>query len=237
MSRARSEEPRTIDGMIPTVFVICGPSGCGKSTLIGRLMADFPGRFGFSVSHTTRQPRVGEIHGVHYCFTSKERIESEISDGLFLEHALVHGNHYGTSFAAVESVTQTGKICILDIDVQGVENVKRSDKIDQAKIVYTMLVPPSIEELERRLRGRSTDTEEVIVKRLARAKEELEYAEKKNGFWDEILVNDDIDNCYRHLVDLVNRKFHLSTPSGSPKGSKLFTLSAKKAPVGEIFTD
>jgi guanylate kinase len=227
-NRARSEEPRAIDEQIPSIFVICGPSGCGKSTLISRLMSDFPGRFGFSVSHTTRQPRAGEINGVHYNFTTNEKIEAEINAGLFLEHALVHGNHYGTSFAAIDSVTNTGKICILDIDIQGVENVKKSDKVDQSKVVYAMLVPPSIEELERRLRGRQTDSDEVIVRRIARAREEMEYAKKTNEFWDAILVNDNIDNCYDSLVELVGRKFQLVSPVGSPKGSKLFTLSARK---------
>jgi guanylate kinase len=237
VNRARSEEPRPAEGSTPTVFVICGPSGCGKSTLISRLMADFPGRFGFSVSHTTRQPRVGEINGVHYNFTTKQKIKSEIAAGLFLEHALVHGNHYGTSFAAIDSVTNTGKICILDIDVQGVENVKKSDNIAQADVVFAMLIPPSIEELERRLRGRSTDSNEVIARRLERAREEMEYVRKPGGFWDAVLVNDDIEKCYNSLVDLVNRKFRLSTPVGSPKGSKLFTLSARKAPAGEVFID
>jgi guanylate kinase len=134
-------------------------------------------------------------------------------------------------------VTNTGKICILDIDVQGVENVKKSDKIAQADVVFAMLIPPSIEELERRLRGRSTDSNEVIARRLERAREEMEYVHKPEGFWDAILVNDDIEKCYNSLVDLVNRNFRLSTPVGSPKGSKLFTLIARKAPAGEVFID
>lgn len=226
--RARSEEPRPDSEERPTIFVLCGPSGCGKSTLIARLMSDFPGRFGFSVSHTTRQARVGEINGVHYNFTTKEKIEGEIEAGLFLEHALVHGNHYGTSFAAIDSVIDAGKVCILDIDVQGVENVKRSSKVDQSKVVYAMLIPPSIEELERRLRGRSTDSEEVILRRVARARDEMEYAKREDGFWDGILVNDKIERCYSDLVELLNRKFHLCTPSSSPKSSKVFTLSARK---------
>ena len=235
-SRAKSEEPRPADAEMPTIFVLCGPSGCGKSTLISRLMSDFPGRFGFSVSHTTRQPRIGEINGVHYNFTSSEKIEAEIAADLFLEHAFVHGNHYGTSFAAIDSVINTGKICILDIDVQGVENVKKSNKIEQAKVVYAMLVPPSIEELERRLRGRCTDSDEVITRRISRAKEEMEYAKKPNGFWDAILVNDDIQNCYDSLVELVGRKFHLLSHVGSPKNSKHFTISARK-PTANQFSD
>jgi guanylate kinase len=192
-------------------------------------MADFPGRFGFSVSHTTRQPRVGEINGVHYNFTDKERIVADIEAGLFLEHALVHGNHYGTSFAAIRSVIETGKICILDIDVQGVETLKASDKIDQTRVVYAMLVPPSIAELERRLRARSTDADDVIQRRIHRAEAEMEYA-KRSGFWDAILVNDQIDLCYETLLELVHSRFRLDSGRSSPKGSKIFTLSARKGP-------
>lgn len=226
--RSRSEDPRPDSEKSPTIFVLCGPSGSGKSSLVSKLMGEFPGRFGFSVSHTTRQPRVGEINGVHYNFTTKEKIQDEIAAGLFLEHALVHGNYYGTSFAAIDSVIDTGKICILDIDVQGVDNLKSSPQVDQSTVVYAMLIPPSIEELDRRLKGRCTDSEEVIQRRVTRAREEMEYAKKSDGFWDAILVNDDFDRCYSDLLDLVSRKFRLSTPSASPKGSKLFTLSARK---------
>lgn len=228
ISRARSDEPRPVDmNSTPNIFVLCGPSGCGKSTLIGRLMSEFPGRFGFSVSHTTRQPRVGEINGVHYNFSEPAKMQADVDAGLFLEHAIVHGNHYGTSFAAIDSVVGNGKICILDIDVQGVETVKRSPKIDQSKVVFVMLVPPSLAELEKRLRGRSTDSEEVIVKRLARARDEMEYRDRKD-FWDFILVNDEIDVCYNILKNLVESKFRLGHDL-SPKGSKVLgTLSARK---------
>lgn len=209
-ARARSEDtrPDSSRDVLPSVFVLCGPSGCGKSTLIGKLMADYPGRFGFSVSHTTRQPREGEINEVHYIFTEKEKMQDEILQGHFLEHALVHGNHYGTSFRSVQSVIGAGKICILDIDVQGVEKVKASKNIDQKTVVYAMLTPPSVEELERRLRGRKTDSEGQIVKRIERAKDELEYA-RKSDFWDAILVNDTIESCYEKLLDLMEHRFKL----------------------------
>ena len=217
---------------MPNIFVLCGPSGCGKSTLIARLMGDYPGRFGFSVSHTTRQPRVGESNGVHYHFTDTVRMQAEVDAGMFLEHAIVHGNHYGTSFAAIDSVIGNGKICILDIDVQGVDNMKKSTKIDQSRVVYVMLVPPSIEELERRLKSRSTDSHEVIARRVERAAEEMKYTSKED-YWTAIVVNDNIDHCYSTLVELVERQFRLgdrsSSTANSPKSSNLLgTLSARK---------
>ena len=219
MMRPRSEEPRPELGVLPNILVFCGPSGCGKSTLIGHLMSDYPGRFGFSVSHTTRAPRVGEINGVHYHFVDPSQMEPEDQ---FLEHAIVHGNHYGTSFEAINSVILAQKICILDIDVQGVDAMKKSDRIDQSRVVYVMLIPPSITELETRLRRRSTDKEEVIGNRLRRASEEIKWRTKEN-FWDVVLVNDDIEECYKKLEDVIVLFFKIN-PS-----SQLGTLSARKS--------
>ncbi len=219
--RSRSAEPGAAMGAIPNIFVICGPSGCGKSTIISRLISDYPGRFGFSVSHTTRAPRPGEIPGVHYNFTDREKMESGIRSGNFLEHAEVHGNHYGTSYTAVDAVAETGKICILDIDVQGVESIKESDRIPDDKTVFLMIIPPSIEALESRLRGRLTETEETIHRRVERGREEMKYANRQD-FWDQIVVNDDIEECYLEIKKLLLVKFHL-TPTHHP-------LTAAKAP-------
>jgi hypothetical protein len=99
-------------------ILIAGPSGVGKGTLINKLMADFPSTFGFSVSHTSRPPRPGEVDGVHYHFSDRDTMAKEIADGLFLESADVHGKYYGTSFKSVDDVADAGKICILDIDIQ-----------------------------------------------------------------------------------------------------------------------
>ncbi|RLM98416.1 guanylate kinase 1-like [Panicum miliaceum] len=130
--------------------VISGPSGVGKGTLIAKLMKDYPSKFGFSVSHTTRSPREKEIDGVHYHFTERSKIEKDISEGKFLEFAHVHGNVYGTSIEAVESVTDEGKRCILDIDVQGARSVRASS----LEAIFIFVCPPSFEELEKRLRAR-----------------------------------------------------------------------------------
>jgi len=179
-------------------IVICGPSGVGKGTLIERLRKEFPDKFGFSVSHTTRKPRSGEQDGVHYYFTTVEEMKQAISEGKFMEHANVHGNLYGTSKVAVEKVLVMGKICILDIDVQGADQVKKSS----LKPRYVFIAPPSIEELEKRLRGRGTESEENIRKRLHNAQGELDYL-KKPEFWDVVLTNDDFETTYQKLKEWI----------------------------------
>jgi len=174
--------------------VISGPSGVGKGTLIAKLMKDYPSKFGFSVSHTTRSPREKEIDGVHYHFTERSKIEKDISEGKFLEFAHVHGNVYGTSIEAVESVTDEGKRCILDIDVQGARSVRASS----LEAIFIFVCPPSFEELEKRLRARGTETEEQIQKRLRNARAELDQSNSP-GLFDHLLVNDDLETCYEKL--------------------------------------
>jgi guanylate kinase len=178
--------------------VICGPSGVGKGTLIDKLVEDFPERFGFSVSHTTRKPRPGEKDGVHYTFVEKAAMEKEIAEGKFLEHARVHDNIYGTSFAAVDAVSNAGRVCVLDIDVQGAELVKKS----ALDAVFVFIAPPSMAELERRLRGRGTEKEESIKTRLANAGKEMEKT-KEDGFFDRVIVNDTIHTSYCSLKAVV----------------------------------
>mmetsp|Transcript_8243 Transcript_8243/g.12679 ORF Transcript_8243/g.12679 Transcript_8243/m.12679 type:complete len:198 (+) Transcript_8243:84-677(+) len=181
----------------PQPVVICGPSGVGKGTLIELMNKRFPNdQFGFSVSHTTRKPRPGEEDGVHYNFTTVEAMKKEIEEGKFIEHAEVHGNFYGTSIAAVESVQSSGKICILDIDVQGAESVKKSSLTP----IYIFIAPPSMEQLESRLRGRGTEKEESILKRLAGAGKEIEYS-KVEGNFDKVFVNDDLKTTENDLAN------------------------------------
>ena len=128
--------------MAPRPVVVCGPSGVGKGTLINKLMAEFPETFGFSVSHTTRAPRPGEEDGVHYHFAEKAEMEAQIANGEFLEYARVHENVYGTSLAAVAAVADQGKICILDIDVQGAEICKKAASLNAR---FLFVSPPSVE--------------------------------------------------------------------------------------------
>ncbi|KAK4755409.1 hypothetical protein SAY87_009166 [Trapa incisa] len=179
-------------------IVISGPSGVGKGTLINKLMEEFPLLFGFSVSHTTRSPRNMEKDGIHYHFTQKGAMERDIKEGKFLEYASVHGNLYGTSIEAVEMVADEGKRCILDIDVQGARSVRASS----LEAVFIFICPPSMEELENRLRARGTETEEQILKRLRNAKTELEQG-VSSGLFDHILYNDNLEECYGRLKKLL----------------------------------
>ncbi|KAJ6801987.1 guanylate kinase 1-like [Iris pallida] len=187
-----------VTGDAPKPIVISGPSGVGKGTLIAKLMKDYPTTFGFSVSHTTRAPRVKEVNGVHYHFTERSVMEKDIREGKFLETASVHGNLYGTSIEAVETVTSAGKRCILDIDVQGARSVRASS----LEAIFVFVCPPSFEELEKRLRSRGTETEEQVQKRLRNAKAELDQG-RSPGLFDHILVNDDLEKCYENLKKLL----------------------------------
>ncbi|KAG7342474.1 guanylate kinase [Nitzschia inconspicua] len=179
-------------------LVICGPSGVGKGSLIERLMQRYPDTFGFSVSHTTRSPRPGEVHGQHYFFSTLEEMQQEIEDGQFVEHANVHGNLYGTSKKAIERLQLENKITILDIDRQGVMTVKESGLL--AKFIF--IAPPSLSILEERLRGRATETEEAIQRRMGNAVQEILYGETP-GTFDRIIVNDDLEEATQTLIDVL----------------------------------
>ncbi|KAM6496922.1 guanylate kinase [Amanita muscaria] len=175
-------------------LVISGPSGVGKSTLLKRLFLEFPDKFGFSVSHTTRDPRPGEIDGNHYHFVTRQKFLDLVQEGAFIEHAQFSGNHYGTSFEAVRLIQQQGKRCILDIEAQGVQQIKKTE----LNPVYLFISPPNIKTLRRRLQVRATDTESAIQKRLAIALNEIQYAKQPN-IHDIVIVNDDLDRAYEQL--------------------------------------
>ncbi|KAF9181220.1 hypothetical protein BGZ51_005580 [Haplosporangium sp. Z 767] len=179
-------------------IVITGPSGSGKSTLIEMLFRKHPSAFGFSVSHTTRLPRPGEKDGVAYHFVTTEQMQKLINQGHFLEHTMFSGNYYGTSKDAVQDVFDSGKVCILDIDLQGVKHVRESG----LKARYVFVRPNSLGTLEERLRGRGTETEDSIEKRLARAREEWNYGMDPSNF-DHIVVNDQLDRAYADLRDYI----------------------------------
>ncbi|XP_068215276.1 guanylate kinase isoform X2 [Palaemon carinicauda] len=189
---------RAVFKMTPRPLVLCGPSGAGKSTLLKKLLEEFGPHFGFSVSHTTRSSRPGEEHGTHYYFVSKEEMQEAIENGEFIEHAEYSGNLYGTSKKAVDDVSSSGRICILDIDMQGVIQVKDSE----LQPYYLFIQPPSIEELEQRLRARGTETEESLMRRLETAKKELEYG-AKDGNFDKIIINDNVDEAYEQLREFI----------------------------------
>jgi len=187
------------DGVIQNLvgappLILCGPSGAGKSTLMKLLTSEFPAQFGFSVSHTTRAPRQGEESGKHYHFTTKLEMEALIGEGKFLEYAVFSGNMYGTSKEAVAKVAREGKICILDIDMQGVKQLKAGGL--QAHFIF--IQPPSLKVLEERLKARATETEESLKRRLAAAKGEMEYGEGEDNFH-LVIVNDEVERAYAEL--------------------------------------
>lgn len=179
------------------LFVISGPSGAGKGTLVSRLIGRVPGAW-VSISATTRAPREGEVDGVHYLFLDDAEFDRMVEEGGFLEWAQVHDHKYGTPRALVESHMAEGGQVILEIDVQGGFQVK--EKNPDAHLVF--IEPPSLEELERRLRGRATEDEESIALRMRNA--ELELSRKME--YDIQFVNDDIDVCTDELVSYIERQ-------------------------------
>jgi guanylate kinase len=148
-----------------------------------------------SVSYTTRAPREGEVEGTHYHFVGKEQFLAMIEAGDFLEHAEVYGNYYGTSAAWLREKLAEGRDILLEIDWQGAEQVRRLFD----KVITIFIAPPSINELERRLRGRATDSEEVIQRRLAEARSEVDRA----ALYDYIVVNDDIERAKQDLISII----------------------------------
>ena len=177
------------------LLVISGPSGVGKGTVISKLF-DMDDNLYFSVSATTRQPRPGEVNGVHYTFKTKEEFEKDIETGEMLEYAQFSGNYYGTPRSAVEKKLSQGKDVVLDIEIQGARNVKRL--MPESVLVY--ILPPSIEELKRRLIGRNTETEEALEKRFKTAYTELHEAPE---IYDYFIVNDMVENAAIKIEDIL----------------------------------
>ncbi|XP_071349043.1 guanylate kinase isoform X1 [Trachinotus anak] len=178
----------------PRPVVLSGPSGAGKSTLLKKLMKEYDSVFGFSVSHTTRNPRPGEENGKDYHYVTREVMQTGIDNGDFIESAEFSGNMYGTSKAAVQDVQAKNLICILDIDMQGVRNIKGTD----LNPIYISIQPPSMAILEKRLRDRKTESEESLQKRLHTAKVEMEFS-KEPGAFDVVIVNDSLEDAYGQL--------------------------------------
>ena len=176
------------------LFVVSGPSGVGKGTINKKLFEEFGDRIAYSVSATTREPREGEENGREYFFISRQEFESRVANNEFLEHAEYTGNCYGTPCAYVIDLLQKGVSVILEIDVQGARQVKAR----MPESVSVFILPPSFEELERRLRGRGTESPEKIEKRLAAAKEEMAHAPE----YDYQIVNDTLDAAYARLRDI-----------------------------------
>jgi guanylate kinase len=178
------------------ILVLSGPSGAGKSTIINAA-SDEIGEYYFSISTTTRAPRVGEKDGVDYFFVTKEAFEEDIKAGNFLEYAEVHGNYYGTSLKPVREALAEGKLVIFDIDVQG-HRLVRAKMNDITTSAF--ITPPTLNALEERLRARCTDDESVIVKRIENAKNEIEAV----GEYDFTIINDTVEKAAREFVIVAN---------------------------------
>jgi guanylate kinase len=178
------------------ILIISGPSGCGKSTLLKEVYKDIDDYY-FSISTTTRAPRIGETNGVDYFFVTKEEFESDINNDDFLEYAKVHDNYYGTSLKPINKALEEGKLVIFDIDVQGHEIVRK--KLD-AIVTSVFITTPSLEVLQDRLNNRNTDNADIIEKRIKNAKGEVEYFQD----YDYLIINEDLELAAKQLVSIAN---------------------------------
>ncbi|XP_076368417.1 guanylate kinase-like isoform X2 [Tachypleus tridentatus] len=209
-------------------LVICGPSGCGKSTLLKILMKEYKNYFGFTVSHTTRKPRPGEVDGKDYHFVTRHEMQQAIEKGEFIEYVEYSKNLYGTSKNAIKAVQEKGLVCVLDIEVEGVKKIKKTDLNPR----YIFIKPPSIDALvefstwfglkplintltahmlfilvtfkKERLQKRGTETDEIINERICRAKKELEYGEIPGNF-DTSILNDCLEDAYKELKNYLRK--------------------------------
>jgi len=189
MSVAASTDPDLI------LLIVSSPSGAGKTTLTRRLLEEFP-EFRFSVSHTTRKPRPNEVDGRDYHFVTKEAFHEIIADNGFAEWAEVHGNLYGTSVSEIRQARDEGKSGVLfDVDYQGARQIK--EKFPDAVGVF--ILPPSMDELRRRLESRGADDESSRRRRFKKAREEIEHY----PFFDYMIVNDDLDRALSELRGIV----------------------------------
>lgn len=181
--------------MIPgLLIVVSGPAGVGKGTIVRSMMENDP-KFVLSISATSRIPRTNEIEGINYYFKTREQFEEMIKNDELIEWVEYCGNYYGTPRNLVCSEIEKGKIVILEIEVDGALNVKRLFP----DCVLCFIIPPDFSELEKRLRGRGTDTEESIIKRLGRAKDEFKYIEN----YDYLVLNDSIENAAQRIFSIV----------------------------------
>lgn len=192
-------------------LVLAGPSGVGKGTLIKLLTDRYPSLFDFSVSCTTRKPRPGEVHGKHYYFVTSDEYRVKKEQGEFVECNEVHGNHYGTLRSEIERIREEGRICILDIDVGGAKQIFDSG----LDCNYLFIMPPSMKELENRLRGRATEDENSLRTRLRNARAEIDEAKELKHMFRKILVNDVIEQAFAELLAILATHYNqIEEPQG-----------------------
>ena len=181
------------------LFVMSAPSGAGKTTLKDLVIKEFPDMV-YSISATTRAPREGEVDGTHYFFKSRDEFKRMIENNELVEWNEVHGNFYGTPKSFVEKMLSEGKRVLFDLDVFGKINF---DKV-YPEAIGILILPPSLEILEQRLRNRNTDSDEVISLRLHNARKEIEFA-KQNGKYEYKIVNDNLDDAVNQLREILSK--------------------------------
>ena len=204
--------------MSSQLYVISGPSGVGKSTIIQLLTNRLSG-LGYSISHTSREPRNNEKDGVHYHFVDRDTFLKMIDDDAFVEYARVYQDYYGTSYAGLKSQMDEGFDVVMDLDSQGAMNVKKAFK--DTTLVY--ILPPSLEELEKRLKGRGTDNEESIRERSKKAVRELMDALS----YDYIIFNDLLERAAAEAEAIIVSE-RCRTVNRAPMVEKIFNLSTRK---------
>jgi guanylate kinase len=177
------------------VIVISGPSGVGKTCLYKRLLSEMSDTLQFSISATTRTPRANELNGIDYYFMNKDEFKEKIKKNEFVEWAEVYGNYYGTLKAEIDRITNCGKNCLLDVDVQGGLNISKA--LPQTNLIF--IFPPSMKELKRRIMERNTDDKKNIKIRFKNARKEMSFS----GVYQYHITNDDFERAYRELKELV----------------------------------
>jgi guanylate kinase len=185
------------------LVVLSGPSGCGKTTIGGRLL-DYPG-IERVVTATSRPPRVGEEHGRDYMFYTPEEFRARAERGEFLEYVETLGNYYGTPAAAVEEIVSSGKFAVLIIDIKGAEKVRNT----RNEGIYIFLMPPSTEELRRRLESRGTEDGEAVERRLELAGREMEEKTR----YDHVVLNDTVERAVRKILDILRKHGYVAAES------------------------
>jgi len=181
----------------PLMLVLSSPSGAGKTTLSKKIQQS-DSSFEISVSHTTRKPRPNEVDGVDYHFVSKEKFSILLKERAFYEHAQIFGNFYGTSKASIKKITNNNHNVLFDIDWQGSEQLS---KFKELNLVKVFILPPSKEELEKRLIARNQDDKEAIKRRMLAYSKDISH---KNDY-DYVLINDNVENCFNELKKIVSK--------------------------------
>ncbi|MFT6106614.1 MAG: guanylate kinase [Rickettsiales bacterium] len=181
----------------PILIIISSPSGAGKSTLCKMLIKN-NSNIKLSVSATTRLPRRSEIDGQHYFFISQNKFQEMLKNDHFIEHAIVFDNYYGTPNQEVDKQLINNNSVLFDIDWQGARQIVK--KIDKEKVISLFILPPSMEELHRRLKTRAEDSEEVVLKRMQKAKNEMSHFDE----YDHVLINEDLNETYQKIINLIN---------------------------------